>query len=292
MSRTKKLLLVGDSGVGKSVFVKCMTHEGFIKGYRPTLGVEAHTILDIDRDIQYEVWDVAGRNNDSMRSAYYINGNIAIIMYDVTCKSTSKSVKKWRKEIECVCPNIPIYVIGNKADLEHKKVLSNNLCSCKAEFSIDNIYSMLNGEEFIPTYNRQPLPIMPNAVKFISHSCGTLAIKEQLDKNICIVLNKYRPTTVEIKQMMKDNIWSPFAMINITIRMELIDSDCSIMTEHYKFEHMHDPQEENVIVNGTLKDWLHFTRYEQYRHKNTLKGVLQSVFPSTDYILDKYMPMR
>jgi len=120
-----KLVLVGDGGVGKTTFVKRHMTGEFEKKYVATLGVEVHP-LDFTTNrgpITFNVWDTAGQEKfGGLRDGYYIQGQCAIIMFDVTSRITYKNVPTWHKDLVRVCENIPIVLCGNKVDIKDRKV--------------------------------------------------------------------------------------------------------------------------------------------------------------------------
>lgn len=120
-----KLVLVGDGGVGKTTFVKRHMTGEFEKKYNATVGVEVHPLqFQTNRGmIVYNVWDTAGQEKfGGLRDGYYIGGQCAIIMFDVTSRITYKSVPNWHKDLVRVCENIPIVLCGNKVDVKDRKV--------------------------------------------------------------------------------------------------------------------------------------------------------------------------
>jgi len=120
-----KLILVGDGGVGKTTFVKRHKTGEFEKKYIATMGVEVsglrfHTNLG---EVVFNCWDTAGQEKfGGLRDGYYIGGQAAIIMFDVTARVTYKSVPHWHKDLVRVCENIPIVLVGNKVDCKDRKV--------------------------------------------------------------------------------------------------------------------------------------------------------------------------
>ncbi|KAF9951754.1 GTP-binding nuclear protein gsp1/Ran [Mortierella alpina] len=127
---TFKLVIVGDSGVGKTTFVKRHLTGEFEKQYIATLGVEVHP-LDFDTNygrICFQAWDTAGQERTgSLRDDYYMNGQCAIIMFDVTSRITYKNVSNWHRDLVRVCENIPIVLCGNKVDIKERKVRPKNI---------------------------------------------------------------------------------------------------------------------------------------------------------------------
>jgi GTP-binding nuclear protein Ran len=125
-----KLILVGDGGVGKTTFVKRHLTGEFEKKYVATLGVEVHPLLFTTSlgEIQFNVWDTAGQEKfGGLRDGYYIQGQCAIIMFDVTSRITYKNVPNWHRDLTRVCNNIPIVLVGNKVDIKERKVKAKNV---------------------------------------------------------------------------------------------------------------------------------------------------------------------
>jgi len=116
-----KLILVGDGGVGKTTFVRRHLTGEFEKRYVATLGVEVHPLLfHTNRgQIKFNVWDTAGQEKfGGLRDGYYIQGQCAIIMFDVTSRITYKNVPNWHRDLTRVCENIPIVLCGNKVEIK------------------------------------------------------------------------------------------------------------------------------------------------------------------------------
>eukprot|EP00744_Colponema_vietnamica_P023225 GILI01033547.1.p1 GENE.GILI01033547.1~~GILI01033547.1.p1 ORF type:complete len:218 (-),score=48.56 GILI01033547.1:69-722(-) len=120
-----KLVLVGDGGVGKTTFVKRHKTGEFEKKYVATLGVEVSSLtFHTSRGpIVANVWDTAGQEKfGGLRDGYYIGGQAAIMMFDVTSRITYRNVPVWYRDLTRVCENIPIVLVGNKVDVQDRQV--------------------------------------------------------------------------------------------------------------------------------------------------------------------------
>ena len=148
---TFKLVLVGDGGTGKTTFVKRHLTGEFEKKYVATLGVEVHPLVfHTNRgQIRFNVWDTAGQEKfGGLRDGYYIQGQCAIIMFDVTSRVTYKNVPNWHRDLVRVCENIPIVLTGNKVDIKDRKVKAKaivfhrkkNLQVTMIKVSVDVLY--------------------------------------------------------------------------------------------------------------------------------------------------------
>ena len=140
---------MGDGGTGKTTFVKRHLTGEFEKKYvgkwaeplsiqnhmnplplSATLGVEVHPLVFYTNrgPIRFNVWDTAGQEKfGGLRDGYYIQGQCAIIMFDVTARVTYKNVPNWHRDLVRVCDNIPIVLCGNKVDIKDRKVKAKNI---------------------------------------------------------------------------------------------------------------------------------------------------------------------
>ncbi|KAG8747251.1 hypothetical protein FRC10_001867 [Ceratobasidium sp. 414] len=116
-----KLVLLGESAVGKSSVVMRFVNDEFQANKEPTIGAAFLTQkcrLE-DRVLRYEIWDTAGQERfHSLAPMYYRNAQAAVVVYDVTKESTLEKAKTWVKELQRqASPNIVIALAGNKVDL-------------------------------------------------------------------------------------------------------------------------------------------------------------------------------
>ncbi|XP_055389287.1 ras-related protein Rab-18-B [Condylostylus longicornis] len=119
---TIKLLIIGESNVGKSSLMLRFTENDFDEDQTLTIGVDFKTkILNIDgSNVKLAIWDTAGQERfRTLTPSYYRDAQGAILVYDVTKRSTLQKLDAWLNELEIygTRPNMAKMVVGNKIDL-------------------------------------------------------------------------------------------------------------------------------------------------------------------------------
>lgn len=122
-----KVVLIGDSGVGKSNLLSRFTRNEFCLESKSTIGVEFATrSIQVDgKTIKAQIWDTAGQERyRAITSAYYRGAVGALIIYDITKHVTYENVERWLKELrDHADSNIVIMLVGNKSDLRHLRAV-------------------------------------------------------------------------------------------------------------------------------------------------------------------------
>lgn len=124
-----KLILGGDGAVGKTSMVHRFVENKFAKDYKSTIGtsiMKKECKFDgLDSTVRFVLWDLAGQSQfKKVRQSYLSNAEAGILAFDVTNPSSFQNIENWHKEILSASPNISLILVGNKIDLEDKRVVS------------------------------------------------------------------------------------------------------------------------------------------------------------------------
>lgn len=137
-----KIIVIGDSSVGKSCLTIRGTKGKFKDFYTPTIGFEflALNIRIKEKKIRLKIWDTCGQEiYRSLISSFYRNASLAIIVYAINNKESFENLESWLDEIKNQThPNLKIILIGNKSDLENERVIDKNKAENMAnEYNFD-----------------------------------------------------------------------------------------------------------------------------------------------------------
>eukprot|EP00475_Leptophrys_vorax_P002318 TRINITY_DN112_c0_g4_i1.p1 TRINITY_DN112_c0_g4~~TRINITY_DN112_c0_g4_i1.p1 ORF type:complete len:202 (+),score=31.59 TRINITY_DN112_c0_g4_i1:177-782(+) len=122
-----KLLLIGDSGVGKSCLLLRFADDSYLESYISTIGVDFKIrTVELDaKTIKLQIWDTAGQERfRTITSSYYRGAHGIIVVYDVTDQESFNNVKQWLNEIDrYASENVNKLLVGNKCDLTSKRAV-------------------------------------------------------------------------------------------------------------------------------------------------------------------------
>eukprot|EP00727_Mastigamoeba_balamuthi_P010610 m51a1_g6171 putative ras gtpase rab11 (210) ;mRNA; r:7106-8045 len=124
-----KLVLVGDSGVGKSNLVSRFSRNEFNPDGITTVGVEFATrTLEIgDAVVKAQIWDTAGQERfRAITNAYYRGSHGALLVYSVASRQSFDNVEQWLREVRENAPTVVVMLVGNKSDLRHLREVSTD----------------------------------------------------------------------------------------------------------------------------------------------------------------------
>ena len=132
-----KMILVGDSGVGKTNILSRYVNNEFSETTKSTVGVElGYKIEEINNTkVKVQIWDTAGQERyKSITNTYYKGAKGALIVYDISRKESFLNVDKWIADLkEFGEENVCILLIGNKCDLENMRQVPTDDVSKKAQ---------------------------------------------------------------------------------------------------------------------------------------------------------------
>jgi len=135
-----KVVIIGDSGVGKSNVMSRFTNDTFSADSKTTIGVAFATksiVIDTatnedgqsqnsKKTVKLQVWDTAGQERyRALSSAYYRGALGALVVYDITNRQSLESISKWLEEIDRYCTQeIVVILVGNKLDLNEQRCVT------------------------------------------------------------------------------------------------------------------------------------------------------------------------
>ena len=132
-----KIVLIGDSGVGKTNLLGRYLKKEYKEETKATVGVEfGEKKYELNGlKIKAQIWDTAGQERyKAITSMYYKGAKGALIVFDLSSKNTFQNVEKWYNEIKKTAdPNINLILIGNKSDLKDKRQISTEEGENKAK---------------------------------------------------------------------------------------------------------------------------------------------------------------
>uniref|UniRef100_A0A0M3I6M7 Ras-related protein Rab-7a n=2 Tax=Ascaris TaxID=6251 RepID=A0A0M3I6M7_ASCLU len=127
-----KVIILGDSGVGKTSLMNQYVNKRFSNQYKATIGADFLTkdVMIGDRMVTMQIWDTAGQERfQSLGVAFYRGADCCVLTYDVTNASSFKSLESWRDEFLIQASprdpeHFPFVLLGNKIDLEANRAVS------------------------------------------------------------------------------------------------------------------------------------------------------------------------
>ena len=157
-----KILLLGDSSVGKTCFLMRYTDNTFQEIHMSTIGLDyklKNVQLDDGKLVKIQIWDTAGQDRfRSITKNYYKGAHGIILIYDITNKKSFENVRTWINQIkEEVSEKVSIILVGNKIDDEEHRVVATEdgekiakelglmffECSAKSGVNIDSTFNEL-----------------------------------------------------------------------------------------------------------------------------------------------------
>ena len=194
-----KLILIGNSGVGKSSILQRYMNKTFEESYKCTIGVDfLMKSLEVKgKTVKLQLWDTAGQEKyKSMVSSYYRGANVALVVFDITSRSSFESLPLW---IENYYKNGPeqknIILIGNKKDMADQRQVTQEEAE---EFSETNnmIYfetSAKEGDNVDYVFNFAAEKLL----EFYGSQNNELNLKRQMNKTTELQRDNFKEIRIE-----------------------------------------------------------------------------------------------
>ena len=162
-----KLLIIGDSGVGKTSLSYRLVNNTFLQEDSMTIGVDYAqkelSLIDPETRMKYtisvQIWDTAGQERfDAIVTSFYRNVHGILCVFDLSEPNTFRHIiSRWIPNIQKYCPDIPILMIGNKQELAHLSLETDKLareycetqgyplvsCSCQTGDGVKEAFNQL-----------------------------------------------------------------------------------------------------------------------------------------------------
>ena len=199
-SQSCKVVLLGESGVGKTSIITQFTTSEFQEDQISTTGAsfssKTFNFDEIGKNLSFEIWDTAGQEKyRSLSKMFYKDAGVAILVYDITSKESFEQLKNyWVIQLREYGPkNIIIAIAGNKSDLENEQVDEEevrNYCkdnnflykrtSAKNHSSIDDLFHDVGMKFLDPEFQQRDDVVEMNLRK---NNVKTIEIKDNLDQD-------------------------------------------------------------------------------------------------------------
>ena len=124
-----KLIIIGNSGTGKSSLIKAAVSNEFRKDYQTTIAFEYSSLsvkINNDKIYKLQIWDTCGQEiYRSLISNFYRNASLAVLLYSINDLKSFEALDEWINDLrEKANSDIIIFLVGNKNDLEEERVIS------------------------------------------------------------------------------------------------------------------------------------------------------------------------
>jgi len=177
-----KLLIIGNSSVGKTSFLFRYADDSFTSAFVSTVGIDfkVKTVFRQDKRVKLQIWDTAGQERyRTITTAYYRGAMGFILMYDVTNEESFNAVQDWCTQIKTYSwDNAQVVLVGNKNDLEDERIVSFE----RGKQLADQL-----GLEFFETSAKENINVKSVFERLVDIICDKMS--ESLDSDPTIVNN-------------------------------------------------------------------------------------------------------
>ena len=185
-----KIIVVGDSGVGKSCLTMKGTKNHFEECYSPTVGFEFFTfnIRINDKNIKLQIWDTCGQEAyRSLITSFYRNASLAILVYSIDNVNSFNNIEAWLNEIKSQAnPETKVFLIGNKIDLEDQRKITIEMAQT---FSNEHSFNFFLETSAKTGFNAQNVFVEAAKELFLTH----LEYKDRASRIGSLSPDQYQP---------------------------------------------------------------------------------------------------
>ena len=189
-----KVLIIGDSSVGKSNILLRFSDNIFHDTFLPTIGVDfkIRSVKMGDQTIKLNIWDTAGQERfKTITSTYYKGAHGIILAYDITDRESFNNVNNWLAEVKKHAgPQVIKLLVGNKCDLENERVVTSKEAkefseSLGISFLETSAKQKINIDEAFMTLTKQIYELLPDTEKRGEERLGTKMPQRVNDNKGC-----------------------------------------------------------------------------------------------------------
>ena len=188
---TLKILIVGDSGVGKTNFILRFLNNEFNQNYMSTAGIDlkSGSIIIKNKKIRIQIWDTAGQEKyKAITKNLFLKVMGALIVYDITNENSFYNLQSWVSMVKEECgKHMQILIVGNKSDLDSKRAISKEeVLNYAKEQKVEYIEtSSKTGENIIKAITLLSEQILENSESIDDVSFRLDSISLQKRKKCC-----------------------------------------------------------------------------------------------------------
>ena len=190
-----KVLIIGDSSVGKSNILLRFSDNIFHDTFLPTIGVDfkIRNVKMADQTIKLNIWDTAGQERfKTITSTYYKGAHGIILAYDITDRESFNNVNNWLAEVKKHAgPQVIKLLVGNKCDLENERVVTSKEAkefsdSLGISFLETSAKQKINIDEAFMTLTKQIYELLPETERRGEEKLGArMPQRVNTDKGCC-----------------------------------------------------------------------------------------------------------
>ena len=189
-----KVLIIGNSSVGKSNILLRYTDNIFNDSFLPTIGVDfkIKNITVNNQRIKLNIWDTAGQERfKTITSTYYKGSHGIVLVYDITDRESFNNINNWVSEVKKNAgSNVVMLLVGNKCDLESDRVVTTKEGQDFANmlgisFLETSAKADLNVRETFNVLAKQVHELLPEAQRFDENVINTANMRNRRQKKSC-----------------------------------------------------------------------------------------------------------